>query len=84
MNPATDSSSDPEPGPERVNALCDGMVVIALTMLALVTRLPEGPRGPLRTLLGQMLPGVLAFLLSFTVISGFWLAHHRLIPSSVQ
>lgn len=78
MNAAIDVPSDPEPGPERINALCDGMVSIALTVLALEIRFPEGPRGPLRTLLGQMLPSVLAFLLSFAVISGFWLAHHRL------
>ncbi|OJU89757.1 MAG: hypothetical protein BGO13_06105 [Burkholderiales bacterium 66-5] len=78
MHTAATLASDPEPGPERIHALCDGMVSIALTVLALEIRFPEGPRGPLRTLLGQMLPGVLAFLLSFVVISGFWLAHHRL------
>lgn len=78
MSAPIPSDSDPEPGPERLHALCDGMVAIALTVLALEIRFPEGERGPMRSLLGPMLPSVLAFLLSFVVISGFWLAHHRL------
>jgi hypothetical protein len=61
-----------------VNALCDGVVSIALTVLALEIRLPEHGGEPLRGILAHMLPSVLAFLLSFTVIGGFWLAHHRL------
>jgi uncharacterized membrane protein len=69
---------DPEPGPERLHALCDGVVAIALTVLALEIRLPEGSREPLRETLVEILPSVLSFLLSFAVISGFWLAHHRL------
>lgn len=69
---------DPEPGPERLNALCDGVVAIALTVLALEIRFPEGSREPLRETLVEILPSVLSFLLSFAVISGFWLAHHRL------
>ncbi len=69
---------DPEPGPERLNALCDGVVSIALTVLALEIKLPEHADGPLREILAPMLPSVMAFLLSFAVIGGFWLAHHRL------
>lgn len=69
---------DPEPGPKRLNALCDGVVSIALTVLALEIKLPEHTSGPLRDILAHMLPSVLAFLLSFAVIGGFWLAHHRL------
>jgi uncharacterized membrane protein len=71
-------TADPEPGPARVNALCDGVVSIALTVLALEIRLPEHDDAPLREILARMLPGVMAFLLSFAVIGGFWLAHHRL------
>ena len=58
--------------------MCDGVVSIALTVLALEIRLPEHSGEPLRGILAHMLPSVLAFLLSFTVIGGFWLAHHRL------
>ena len=75
---ATSSGTDPEPGPERINALCDGVVSIALTVLALEIRLPEHREGPLRDVLLQVLPSALGFLLSFAVIGGFWLAHHRL------
>lgn len=71
-------AADTEPGPERINALCDGVVSIALTVLALEIRLPEHRDGPLREVLAHQLPTVLAFLLSFVVIAGFWLAHHRL------
>ena len=45
---ATSSGTDPEPGPERINALCDGVVSIALTVLALEIRLPEHREDPLR------------------------------------
>lgn len=69
---------DAEPGPERLNALGDGVVSIALTVLALEIRLPEHVDEPLRAVLARMLPSVMAFLLSFAVIGGFWLAHHRL------
>jgi uncharacterized membrane protein len=69
---------DRGPGPERLNALCDGVVSIALTVLALDIRLPEHTSGPLRDVLAPLLPTVMAFLLSFVVIGGFWLAHHRL------
>lgn len=75
---ATSSGTDPEPGPERINALCDGVVSIALTVLALEIRLPEHREDPLRDVLLQVLPSALGFLLSFAVIGGFWLAHHRL------
>jgi uncharacterized membrane protein len=71
-------AADREPGPERVNALCDGVVSIALTVLALEIKLPEHHDVALRDVLLQALPNVLAFLLSFAVIGGFWLAHHRL------
>lgn len=72
-------AANAEPGPERLNALCDGVVAIAITVLALEIRLPEHGAGPLRETLAHLLPNVMAFLLSFTVIGGFWLAHHRLL-----
>jgi uncharacterized membrane protein len=59
--------------------LCDGVVAIALTVLALEVRLPEHADGPLRETLAHLLPNVMAFALSFVVIGGFWLAHHRLL-----
>jgi uncharacterized membrane protein len=61
-----------------VHALCDGVVSIALTVLALEIRVPEGHDRPLAAVLAALLPQALAFLLSFVVIGGFWLAHHRL------
>jgi len=76
--PAGAGSADAEAGPERINALCDGVVAIALTVLALEIKLPEHREGPLREVLAQQVPTVMAFLLSFAVIGGFWLAHHRL------
>lgn len=77
-DPPASPEADPDPGPERLNAQCDGVVAIALTMLALAIRMPEGSRGPLRETLVEILPSVLSFLLSFAVISGVWLAQHRL------
>jgi uncharacterized membrane protein len=72
-------AADGEPGPERLHALCDGVVAIAITVLALELKLPEPDGAPLRETLAHLLPNAMAFLLSFTVIGGFWLAHHRLL-----
>ena len=63
---------------ERLIMLSDGVFAIAITLLALELRPPEGWDHGL-TSLGQLMwrQGV-AFLLSFIVISGFWIAHRKM------
>jgi TMEM175 potassium channel family protein len=62
---------------ERLVALDDGVFAIALTLLALDLRLPEGSTGGLATGLGQLAPKLLAFLLAFLVIGSQWDARQR-------
>ena len=60
----------------RVEAFSDGVFAIAITLLILEIKVPEGPD------LGQALlhewPSFLAFLASFFTIGVMWMNHHRL------
>ena len=66
----------------RVEALSDGVYAIALTLLVLELKLPALPHGAtdaaLRAALVELLPKVLAWLLSFGVIALIWMAQQRL------
>jgi uncharacterized membrane protein len=74
------------PGTERLLALTDGVVAIALTLLVLQLQIPTLPKGTDPTS-GAALRHVLtsssftsllvAYVVSFYVIAQFWLAHHR-------
>jgi TMEM175 potassium channel family protein len=64
----------------RLEAFCDGVFAIALTLLIIDVRLPDA--GSIRTsaelsrALLHLAPTVLAFLLSFVVILITWVNHH--------
>ncbi|GAA2402797.1 TMEM175 family protein [Streptomyces glaucosporus] len=65
---------------QRVFALTDGVVAIAMTLLVLGIELPEGLRGAeLRQAVGELLSQVGTFLLSAVVIALFWRAHHAVL-----
>lgn len=57
--------------------LSDGVFAIALTLLALNIRLPDGAAVTTRALL-DLWPSYLAYAVSFLVILSFWSAHHRI------
>ena len=66
---------------ERLVFFSDAVFAIAITLLVLDFRLPEGAssadsRELLRLLVG-LWPKFLAFLISFWVIGLFWISHHR-------
>ena len=63
---------------ERLIMLSDGVFAIAITLLALELRPPEGWDHHLASLGSLMWRHVLAFLLSFGVIAGFWIAHRKM------
>ncbi|MCW2717240.1 TMEM175 family protein [Pseudonocardia sp.] len=69
----------------RLLALCDGVFAIAMTLLALDLRVPELPgtvtNGALLHALGEELPSIYTFLLSFYVVANYWFSHHRLMRS---
>jgi uncharacterized membrane protein len=74
------------PGTERLLALTDGVVAIALTLLVLQLQIPTLPKGTdpasgaaLRHVLtsSSFTSLLVAYVVSFYVIAQFWLAHHR-------
>ncbi|GHG69695.1 TMEM175 family protein [Streptomyces griseocarneus] len=71
-------------GKDRLLAFADAVTAIAITLLALEIRVPEGlDAGQLGHALGETLVKVYAYLLSFTVVGLLWLAHHRLFSLMV-
>jgi len=65
--------------PDRLNALTDGVVAIAITIIVLELPLPEEP-----TLAGlrAVAPMLLAYLLSFINIGIFWNNHHHMLTTA--
>jgi uncharacterized membrane protein len=65
----------------RLEAFCDGVFAIALTLLIIEVRSPEAADAPsppaLWSALGHLGPTVFAFLLSFAVILITWINHHN-------
>ena len=76
-------AQDEVPGVERLLALSDGVVAIALTLLVLQLDVSTLPRtsdpGTLAAALwdGAMRDHYTAYVVSFYVVAQFWLAHHR-------
>ena len=96
----TTESEEPKPGPgtngpeddetgapygvERLLALSDGVVAIALTLLVLQIAVPDvaamthpHAAADLATELGKNLDGWLSYVISFYVVIQFWLLHHQ-------
>jgi uncharacterized membrane protein len=67
---------------DRLVNFSDAVFAIAITRLALDVRLPNidsvAARPPLAPQLVVLAPSLFAFTLSFVVIGGYWVAHHRL------
>ncbi|MCX7890078.1 MAG: TMEM175 family protein [Rhodobacteraceae bacterium] len=74
-------STGPDLSSERLILFTDAVIAITITLLALEIRPPEGAGGMSDAALGAALvalgPAVLAWLLSFAVVGGFWISHHR-------
>ena len=64
----------------RLEAFCDGVFAVALTILVIDLKIPSGEAinstGDLWRALLQLLPSALAFLLSFTIVFITWVNHH--------
>jgi uncharacterized membrane protein len=74
------------PGVERLLALSDGVVAIALTLLVLSLHVPLGTvlhpinstsASDLAAALQRLTDPLISYVISFYVIAQFWLAHHR-------
>jgi uncharacterized membrane protein len=64
-------------GLERLIMLSDGVFAIAITLLALEIRPPEGWDRTFNGLLGGMWRELLAFTMSFATIAIYWASHRR-------
>ncbi len=76
------SERGPGIGKHRLEALTDGVMAIAMTLLVLEIKVPDLPRkAPTEELLahlGAHLPTFASFVLSFVMLGVFWLRHHQL------
>ncbi|HEX4777394.1 MAG TPA: TMEM175 family protein [Acidimicrobiia bacterium] len=63
---------------DRVVNFSDAVFAIAMTVLVLAVTVPDVPSGRLGKALGDQLPAIWSYFLSFGVIALYWLAHHRL------
>ncbi|HZC17948.1 MAG TPA: TMEM175 family protein [Caulobacteraceae bacterium] len=62
---------------DRLIMLADGVFAIAITLLAFDIKPPANWDGEFASLWATLKPSLLAYLLSFLVISVYWLAHRR-------
>ncbi|NTU72135.1 MAG: DUF1211 domain-containing protein [Coriobacteriia bacterium] len=80
---ATESAEATKRAFDRFVNFSDGVFAIAITLLALDVRLPDPGLGadalPLAPQLPALLPNLFAFMLSFVVIGGYWVAHRSLL-----
>ena len=64
---------------DRLIMLSDGVFAIAMTLLALSIHWPENADATLPDLWAALVPQLDAYILSFVVISVYWLAHRRFL-----
>ncbi|MFJ9246517.1 TMEM175 family protein [Streptomyces sp. NPDC101776] len=70
------------PGTARLIALSDGIFAIAMTLLVINVAVPANlADAAFHKALNDALPSLGAFALSFTLISGFWRDHRRILTA---
>ena len=66
----------------RVVGFSDGIFAVAITILVLAVAVPDLGSRPTDSALQQrlvaLLPSILSFIISFTIVGLYWLSHHRL------
>jgi len=65
--------------PDRLNALTDGVIAIAITIMVLELKFPAEPSW---SAVKAILPLLAAYLLSFVNIGIFWANHHHMLSSA--
>jgi uncharacterized membrane protein len=64
----------------RLNALCDGVFAIAMTLLALEVRVPQpAGRQEFRDRLPEFFVELSVYALAFFIIGQYWQSHHRVM-----
>ncbi|WP_238431446.1 TMEM175 family protein [Streptomyces cavernae] len=70
-------------GAQRLAALSDGVFAIAMTLLVLDVSVPAGlDDAAFREALGDTLPNLAAYALSFAVIAQFWREHRHILDAT--
>jgi uncharacterized membrane protein len=67
----------------RLEAFSDGVIAVAITLLALNLFIAGPGHGPLITQLSDRWPSFVAYLISFLTIGIVWVNHHELIRQMV-
>lgn len=65
----------------RLDALSDGIFAIVMTLLVIEIKVPTGAHNN-KELLDQLIhlsPLFLSYLMSFTILSSYWMAHHFIV-----
>ena len=65
----------------RIAGFTDGVMAVAITLLVLNLEVPDVPAEDLGAQLVDLIPSVLAYLLSFALVGRFWVIHHRLFET---
>lgn len=65
----------------RIEAFTDGVMAVAITLLVLNLEVPTVPGDELDDALVDLIPSLIAYLLSFVLIGRFWIIHHRLFET---
>ena len=61
----------------RLEAFSDGVFAIVITLLILEIRLPEVDYAHLPQALREVLPRIMAYVMSFFIIGLYWVSHHN-------
>jgi TMEM175 potassium channel family protein len=69
-----------ELGSERLEAFSDAVFAVIITIMALELRAPQGHT--LADIRGDLLPGLVAYVLSFTLVGIYWNNHHHLLRAA--
>ncbi len=73
-------TGEKNPREDRIVMLSDGVFAIAMTLLILDIRLPEGlPHATFQDALELLLPKCISYVISFIMISTYWGVHRRII-----
>lgn len=76
--PAT--TEEKSPREDRIVMLSDGVFAIAMTLLILDIRLPEGlVHATFQDALAGLLPKFISYIISFSMISTYWSVHRRIM-----
>jgi uncharacterized membrane protein len=69
-----------ELGSERLEAFSDAVFAVIITIMALELRAPQGHT--LADIRNDLLPGLVAYVLSFTLVGIYWNNHHHLLRAA--